>query len=109
MSPIRRAALRALSCVFAAATTLTIAPTITLADAAPLALSYEIFEASVPHIDLAACPEGLEVAGVAADDLFCRATVHEDGFHVFVFTYSGDSPAIAFRSYPVEGVETLLK
>ncbi len=81
-----------------------------LADApASMPLTYEVFEVSVPHIDLAACPPDMDLAGAAADAVFCRATVNADAFHVYVFALDGDSPAIAYRSYPVDGVETLMK
>ncbi len=77
--------------------------------AAAMPLTYAIFEASVPHIDLAACPTGIELNGVAADDVFCRAVVHDDAFHVYIFALDGDSPAIGYQSYPVDGIESLMQ
>lgn len=74
-----------------------------------LPLTYAIFEASIPHIDLAACPEGLALDAIARDDVFCRAVVHDDAFHVYVFALDGNSPAIGYQSYPVDGVEALMK
>ncbi|MFU8864129.1 MAG: hypothetical protein ACNA7O_09440 [Rhodobacterales bacterium] len=87
-----------------------LSPTLATAQSpAAMPLTYAIFEASVPHIDLAACPETLALEGVAMDGVFCRAVVHDDAFHVYVFSLDGDSPAIGFQSYPVDGVETLMK
>jgi hypothetical protein len=70
---------------------------------APLALTYEVFEAAVPHIDLAACPDA-----VSRPDSFCRASVNHDEIHVFVFSEKGENPLIGFQSYELEGVESLL-
>ena len=76
----------------------------TAADTAdPMVMTYEVFEESVPHIDLATCPG--EMAG---DDRFCRAVVNHDAFHVFAFLYDQGSPAVAYRAYPAEGVEDIL-
>ena len=41
-------------------------------EAADGVLTYEMFEAAVPHADLAECP-----AGLARDDSFCRLTLAE--------------------------------
>lgn len=76
---------------------------------AAMPLTYEIFEASVPHIDLAACPATIALDGVDADDVFCRAVVHDDAFHVYIFALDGDSPAIGYQSYPVDDVESLMQ
>lgn len=67
------------------------------------ALTYEMFEAAVPHIDLETCPVDL-----AQKDTFCRASIHHEEIHVFAFSLDGDSPMVGFKSYEATGVETLL-
>ena len=71
--------------------------------AEPAALTYEIFEASVPHIDLETCPEALP-----QENAFCRASILHEEIHVFVFSLDGDSPMIGFKSFEAAGVEELL-
>lgn len=66
-------------------------------------LTYEMFEAAVPHIDLETCP-----ADLAQQDTFCRASIHHEEIHVFAFSLEGDSPMVGFKSYEATGVETLL-
>lgn len=66
-------------------------------------LTYEMFEAAVPHIDLEACPPDL-----AQQDIFCRASIHHEEIHVFAFSLDDDSPLVGFKSYSAEGVESLL-
>ncbi|WP_296763602.1 hypothetical protein [Sediminimonas sp.] len=84
---------------------LLVAPHLAAADTTdPLVMTYEVFEESVPHIDLATCPG--EMAG---DDWFCRAVTHNDAFHVFAFLYEDGSPAVAYRAYSVEGLTGILK
>ena len=63
-------------------------------DTAPMPLTYAIFEASVPHLDLASCPEGLPQTGS-----FCRAAVLHDMVHVFAFAEDGDSPLVAYAAF----------
>ena len=63
----------------------------------PIPLTYADFEAAVPHVDLALCPEPL-----AAPDRFCRMTSHADQLNVFVFSEDGDQPLVAFRSWPAD-------
>lgn len=63
----------------------------------PLALTYEVFEAAVDHLDLASCP-----AEVAAPGRFCRLTAHRDSLNVFAFSEDGDQPLVAIRSYPTD-------
>lgn len=66
---------------------------------APLAAepySYADFEASVPHIDLEACPEGLTGE---AEDVFCRVTMNNDALHVYVFESGGMQEFVALHSY----------
>ncbi|MDR9485381.1 MAG: hypothetical protein RI566_09420 [Sediminimonas sp.] len=69
----------------------------------PMPLTYEVFEEAIPHIDLETCPS--EIAG---DDRFCRAVVHHDAINVFAFLYDADSPAVAYRSYPADGLNAIL-
>ena len=57
-------------------------------------LTYQEFEAAVPHVDLAVCPVPL-----AAPDRFCRMTSHADQLNVFVFSDQGDQPLLAFQSF----------
>ena len=68
------------------------------------ALTYEAFEAAVPHLDLETCPGAL-----AAEDRFCRITIGHDALHVFAFSYAGDSPLVGFQSWPSENLGSLLK
>ncbi|MGC1502868.1 MAG: hypothetical protein WA782_01885 [Sulfitobacter sp.] len=69
----------------------------------PLPLTYETFEASVTHVDLAECP-----ASLVQKDVFCRATLSEDQIHVFVFSFEGDSPLVAFDSFNADSLAQLL-
>lgn len=81
------------------------APLPALADEAPapLPLTYEIFEQSVDHLDLAVCPVPL-----AGPDRFCRITAHADALNVFVFSEAGDQPLIAFQSWPADLLNGLM-
>lgn len=81
----------------------TLLPVSARADQTPLPLSYEQFEASVPHIDLENCPESL-----AQEDTFCRASILHEQVHVFVFSLQGESPLVGFASFDVDGIEALL-
>ncbi|QYX58334.1 hypothetical protein K1T73_08250 [Roseovarius sp. SCSIO 43702] len=72
--------------------------------AAPMALTYDQFEVAVPHLDLETCPDAL-----AAEDVFCRATLNHDEIHVFVFERGGDNALVGFGSFPAEGLDALLK
>lgn len=78
-------------------TRLSTALAVLLATAAP-ALSegyvYADFEASVPHIDLPECPEGL-----AAEPAFCRVTLNNHAVHVHVFAEAGEQPFLGVHSY----------
>ena len=51
-----------------------------LAADADCALSYDVYEASVPHTDLEACPDGL-----AGDGRFCRLSIVAEVATIFVF------------------------
>ena len=50
---------------------------------AECAMSYEVFEASVPHTDMAECPASMD----AGEDAFCRVAVVAEVATVFVFSY----------------------
>lgn len=67
------------------------------AETAPMPLTYQIFEAAVPHVDLAACPVEL-----AAEGVFCRLALLNEEIHVFVFSEEGDQPMVNFRSWSVD-------
>jgi len=64
---------------------------------APFALTYEIFEQTVDHVDLAVCPVPL-----AGPGRFCRLTTHADALNVFVFSEDGDQPLIAVEAWPAD-------
>jgi hypothetical protein len=66
-------------------------------------LTYAEFEQSVPHVDMPLCPVEL-----ATEDRFCRMTLANDAINVFVFTTEGDSPLVAFRSWPADLMAGLL-
>ncbi len=91
---------RSLTAIGAAAIALLSAPAMA-AQAQPL--TYEMFEAAVPHLDLETCP-----AALAAENSFCRATLNHEEFHVFAFSHDGDQPMLGMRTYPAEGVGALL-
>ncbi|MFP7570125.1 hypothetical protein [Marivita sp. S2033] len=56
--------------------------------------TYEIFEASVSHVDLAECPAPFD-----PDTAFCRLTLKDDMAHVFAFSLDGDQPLLAVKSF----------
>jgi hypothetical protein len=89
----------ALAALLVAAVT---AATPVVAETTPAVLTYALFEETVPHVDLAACPAEFD-----ADDVFCRGVLTHADMHVFVFAYEGDSPFVAARVYPAEGLEAL--
>jgi len=70
----------------------------------PLPLTYERFEAAVPHIDLESCPDSLPQQGS-----FCRASLNHSEIHVFAFSEADDSPLIGFASFPADRLGPLLK
>ncbi|MCR9110639.1 hypothetical protein [Marivita sp. XM-24bin2] len=57
-------------------------------------LTYDIFETAVEHVDLEGCPAEFD-----ADTNFCRMTLASDLAHVFVFSYDGNQPLLAVKSY----------
>jgi hypothetical protein len=57
-------------------------------------LTYASFEASVPHIDMDACPEAL-----ATGDMFCRITMNNDALHVYVFETQGEQLFVSVHTF----------
>ena len=82
---------------------LAVAPFAATAADLPLALGYETFEYAVPHIDLAECP-----AELREDGRFCRATMHSEEFHIFVFAEADDQPLVGYQAYPSERIGEIL-
>ena len=56
--------------------------------------TYEVFEATVEHADLEGCPAEFDT-----DAVFCRVTIASDLAHIFAFSYNGDQPLLAVKSY----------
>lgn len=67
------------------------ADTVTLDNAK---MTYEVFEHSIGHVDLATCPDGFD-----NDKVFCRLTVADERAHVFAFAFEGNQLLQAVRSY----------
>ena len=63
-------------------------------------MNYVVFEDTVPHADLAACPD--EFADQA---VFCRLTMAHDQLNVVVFSEDGDKPMIAVRQVDLDKTE----
>ncbi len=82
-------------------------PAVAQEDTAPapdaLPLSYEVFEAAVPHIDLELCPVDL-----AGDERFCRMVLLNEKIQVFVFSEAGDQPMVGYRAWPADLLNGLL-
>ena len=57
-------------------------------------MTYELFEHTVEHADLAGCPPAFD-----PDTQFCRMTLADERAHVFVFGLEGDQPLQAVKSY----------
>ncbi|MEQ8903211.1 MAG: hypothetical protein RID11_05560 [Roseovarius sp.] len=57
-------------------------------------MTYELFEHTVEHADLAGCPPEFD-----AGTQFCRMTLADERAHVFVFDLEGDQPLQAVKSY----------
>ena len=55
-------------------------------------MTYEIFEVSVPHADLAECPAEFD-----PDVVFCRVTLAFEQLNIFVFAYEDGSPLLAIK------------
>ncbi|MBV2360969.1 hypothetical protein KUH32_14475 [Thalassococcus sp. CAU 1522] len=58
------------------------------------ALTYEVFETTIEHVDLETCPEQFD-----PDAVFCRMTLAADMAHVFAFAHDGDQTLLAVKSY----------
>jgi hypothetical protein len=58
------------------------------------AMNYPVFEVSIPHLDLPACPKDAARPGA-----FCRVTAANDAVHVFVFEEKGKQCLLAVKSY----------
>lgn len=56
--------------------------------------TYELFEATVEHVDLEGCPAEFD-----PDAVFCRMTLASDLAHVFAFSFDADQPLLAIKSY----------
>ena len=56
--------------------------------------TYEVFEASVAHVDLEGCPAEFD-----PEVVFCRMTLNNEMANVFVFSYDGDQPLLAVKAY----------
>lgn len=78
----------------------------TVADAGvrSLPVTYEVFEATVPHVDLPECP-----AVMARDGHFCRLGLASEQLTVFVFAEDGHQPLTGLRSWPADVVLSQLK
>lgn len=70
----------------------------------PLPMTYEVFEATVPHVDLAECP-----AVLAAEGHFCRLGLASEQLTVFVFAEDGDQVLTGVRSWPADVVLSQLR
>ena len=77
------------ACLLAGATLPAAADTIYLEGGV---MTYDAFEASVPHEDLETCPENYD-----PDQVFCRLTVAGGALNIFVFSYDGDQPLLAIQ------------
>lgn len=60
-------------------------------------MTYEVFEHSIEHADLAACPAEFD-----DDTQFCRMTLADDRLHIFVFGLDGDQTLMAVKSYDLD-------
>lgn len=55
------------------------------ADTASCSLSYDVYEASVPHTDMETCP-----TAILADGAYCRVSVVAEVATIFVFSEEDD-------------------
>ena len=67
------------------------------------AMSYALFEATVPHVDLTECP-----AALARDGAFCRLALGAEAAHVFVFDDTS-SCLLATKSFDEDAFQVSLK
>jgi len=66
-------------------------------------MSYSLFEATVPHVDLTECP-----AALARDGVFCRLALGAEEAHVFVFDDTS-SCLVATKTFEEERFQVSLK
>lgn len=71
-------------------------------EAEGLVMTYDVFEAAVPHIDTPECPDE-----ITAEKVFCRLTMASEQLHLVVFSEEGDMPLLEVR--PVDLTTTDLK
>lgn len=71
--------------------------------AAEFALTYEMFEQGIAHVDLTACPAPLQAPG-----RFCRATLSNGMISVFAFDENGDQPLVGFKSWDAALLDGLM-
>ena len=79
-----------------------VAAPINLAPARPVpmaVMTYQVFEETVDHADLAECPKAL-----AREGRFCRAVLHGESLHVFAFSEDLDQPLQAVMDYPLDSL-----
>lgn len=72
--------------------------------AAECAMSYDMFEMTVPHLDLDTCPGDLAQAGT-----FCRAAMALHGLAVFQFGEDGDRCLVAVTRFEEDEVELIVQ
>lgn len=56
--------------------------------------TYDVFEQSVDHVDLENCPAEFD-----PEVVFCRMTLASEMANIFVFSFDGDQPLLAVKSY----------
>jgi hypothetical protein len=57
-------------------------------------MTYQLFEATVPHVDLAACPPEFD-----AEVVFCRMTLANNMAHIFAFALEGEQKLMVVKDY----------
>lgn len=60
-------------------------------------MTYKIYEASVPHVDLGSRPIQFD-----QDSVFCRMNLAAEMANIFVFRIEGDQPLLAIKSYALD-------
>jgi hypothetical protein len=61
------------------------------------AMTYDLFEKSVMHVDLPQCPAEFD-----PEKVFCRMTIAADHVNVFVFARDGAQLLLAIKRYPID-------
>lgn len=59
--------------------------------------TYEVFEQAVDHVDLESCPAEFD-----PEVVFCRMTLASEMANVFVFSFDGEQPLLAVKSYELD-------